>query len=163
MAVRITRAGVGLTVGIIVLALVVLGGLYLAKERGEQARRADAIEVAQRNLDAQSGTGTLTPSIDGDVEKSGTPSEETKDKADKSTEGSNGSTEGTGGANEGVGSTTDGASGSTNGSSETTTQQSPNELPQTGASETAAIIAIALLTFASISYWQSRKALFEAR
>jgi LPXTG-motif cell wall-anchored protein len=69
MAVRITRSGVGLTVGIIVLALVVLGGLYLVKERGEQARREDAIEVAQETLESESAEeGSLTPSIDGNNE-----------------------------------------------------------------------------------------------
>ncbi len=138
MAVRITRAGVGLTVGIIVLALVVLGGLYLAKERGEQARRADAIEVAQQNLDAQSGTDTLTPSIDGNTEQSGANNEE-------STESTNDSEAST---------TEEGAT-----TQESTTQGSPNELPQTGASETAAIIAVALLTFACVSYSASRRAL----
>ena len=131
MAVRITRAGVGLTVGIIVLALVVLGGLYLAKERGEQARRADAIEVELQNLDAQSGTYTLTPSIDCNTEQS---TESTNDSEASTTE---------------EGATTQ----------ESTTQGSPNELPQTGASETAAIIAVALLTFASVSYSASRRAL----
>lgn len=66
MAVRMTRAGVGLTVGIIVLALVVLGGLYLVKERGEQARREDAIEIAQGNLESESQNGSVeAPSIDG--------------------------------------------------------------------------------------------------
>lgn len=138
MAVRITRAGVGLTVGIIVLALVVLGGLYLAKERGEQARRADAIEVAQQNLDAQSGTDTITPSVDGNTEESGTKNEESTE----STTNSEASTNQEGTATE-----------------ESTTEQSPNELPQTGASETAAIIAVALLTFASVSYIASRRAL----
>ena len=155
MAVRITRSGVGLTVGIIVLALVVLGGLYLAKERGEQARRADAIEIAQQNLDAQSGTGAITPSIDGEVEESGTPSEESEAESG-SGEGSNGSSEesaGTGNENEGAASTDE--NGVVEGES---TEQSPEELPQTGASETAAIIAIALLTFATASYLSSRRA-----
>ena len=142
MAVRITRAGVGLTVGIIVLALVVLGGLYLAKERGEQARRADSIEVAQQNLYAQSGTDTITPSVDGNTEESGTKNEESTE----STNDSEASTNQEGTATE-----------------ESTTEQSPNELPQTGASETAAIIAVALLTFASVSYIASRRALTQNR
>lgn len=69
MAVRITRAGVGLTVGIIILALVVLGGLYLVRERGEQARRDDAIEIAQENIESDNEeAGTLTPSIDGSAQ-----------------------------------------------------------------------------------------------
>lgn len=54
MAVRVTRAGVGLTIGIIILALVVLGGLYIVKQRGEQARRDEAITIAKENLETQS-------------------------------------------------------------------------------------------------------------
>ena len=141
MAVRITRSGVGLTVGIIVLALVVLGGLYLAKERGEQARRADAIEVAQQNLESQSGTGTLTPSVDGDVEESGTPSEESQGES----EATNGSEEGTTTEEEVA-------------VEESVAEESPEELPQTGTNEITAIIAIAMLTFASVSYIASRRA-----
>ena len=155
MAVRITRSGVGLTVGIIVLALVVLGGLYLAKERGEQARRADAIEIAQQNLDAQSGTGALTPSIDGEVEESGTPSEESEIESG-SGEGSNDSSEestSTGSDNEGVASTDE--NGAVEGE---LTEQSPEELPQTGTSEITAVIAVAMLTFATVSYLSSRRA-----
>lgn len=54
MAVRIIRTGVGLIIGIVVLALIVLGGLYLAKQRGDQARREEAIQIAQQNLEAES-------------------------------------------------------------------------------------------------------------
>jgi LPXTG-motif cell wall-anchored protein len=62
MAVRITRSGVWLTVGIIILGLLVLGGLYIVKQRGEQARREDAIEVARENLESETQDGALTPS-----------------------------------------------------------------------------------------------------
>lgn len=68
MAVRVTRAGVGLTIGIIILAIVVTGGLLIAKQRGEQARHDEAVKVAQQNLDAQNqeqgalNEGDKTPS-----------------------------------------------------------------------------------------------------
>ena len=55
MAIRqVTRAGVGLVVGIIILGALVLGGLYLVRERGEQARREEAINIADQQLQAES-------------------------------------------------------------------------------------------------------------
>ena len=55
MAIRqVTRAGVGLVVGIIILGLLVLGGMWLVRERGEQARREEAINIADQQLQAQS-------------------------------------------------------------------------------------------------------------
>lgn len=65
MAIRITRAGVGLTIGIIIVALVMLGGLYFAKQRGEQARRDEAVKIAQQNLESESqGTEALNEGDD---------------------------------------------------------------------------------------------------
>ncbi len=58
MAIRVTRGGVWLAVGIIVLAALIFGGLYLVRERGEQARREDAIAIAEQNLEEQSNEGT---------------------------------------------------------------------------------------------------------
>ena len=129
MALRITRAGVGLTVGIIILALVVLGGLLLVKERGEQARREDAIEIAQQNLESQSQEDpALTP-----------PAEE-----QSTTDDSDGSTE-----------TDDNtANGATD---ETTEEASPEELPQTGPADSLAFAGAALLSFAGVSYIVSRR------
>ena len=125
MAVRITRAGVGLTVGIIILALVVVGGLLLVKERGEQARREDAIEIAQQNLESQSQEDpALTP-----------PAEEQP------------TDEGTDGSIATDGETANGA----------TDEASPEELPQTGPADTMAILVVAMLTFASVSYIVSRR------
>ena len=86
MTVRVTRAGVGLIIGIIVVGALVFGGLYLAKERGEQARRDDAIKIAQKNLEAQSekGPGALTPGTPGATET------ETGTKTDTTGQGSTG-------------------------------------------------------------------------
>lgn len=139
MAVRITRSGLGLTVGIIVLALVVLGGLYLVKERGEQARREESLKVAQQNLESQSQGESAVPSTDGNNETSGTSTEESTD-----------GPEATGDSSETAG----------EGSSEVaTTETSPNELPQTGPNDAAALLAISMLTFATVSYVASRRAL----
>ncbi len=54
MAVHVTRAGVALTVGIILLTGLIIGGLLWAKESGEQARRAEALQIAEQNLEEQS-------------------------------------------------------------------------------------------------------------
>jgi len=51
---RITRAGVVFVAGIIVLAALVFGGIWLVRERGEQARRAEAVAIAEQNLQAES-------------------------------------------------------------------------------------------------------------
>lgn len=140
MAVRLTRAGLGLTVGIIILGLVVLGGLYLAKQRGEQARREAAIEVAQQNLESQSkGTGSLNPDTDSTKD---TPKDESKSS----------------GASSGSSSSTSGSTGST-GSSESTV----DELPQTGTVDVAPALALGMITFAVASYVSSRRTLFQTR
>jgi FtsZ-interacting cell division protein ZipA len=55
MAIRnVTRAGVGLVVGIIILGLLVFGGLWLVNQRGEQARREEAITIADQQLQSES-------------------------------------------------------------------------------------------------------------
>jgi LPXTG-motif cell wall-anchored protein len=136
MAVRITRSGVGLTIGIIILGLVVLGGLTLVKQRGEQARRDEAVKIAQQNLESQS-TGALSPGTDS----------------------SNNATGGT------SGSTTNGGSASTdstNAGSSNVATNSTGQLPQTGPSDFTSVLAIGALTFAAMSYMKSRRTLFKA-
>ncbi|MES2630834.1 MAG: hypothetical protein V4611_02675 [Patescibacteria group bacterium] len=51
---RVTRAGVGLVVGIIILAALVFAGLWFVRERGEQARRDEAINIAEEQLQSDS-------------------------------------------------------------------------------------------------------------
>ena len=53
MAVRITQAGVALTVGIIIVTGLIIGGFFWVKTAGEQARRDDAIKIAEQNLEKQ--------------------------------------------------------------------------------------------------------------
>lgn len=55
MAIRpVTRAGVGLVIGIIILAALVFAGLWYVRERGEQAQRQEAINIAEEQLKAES-------------------------------------------------------------------------------------------------------------
>jgi len=51
---RVTRVGVLFIVGIIVLAGLVTGGIFLVKNRGEAVRREEAVKVAEQNLEDQS-------------------------------------------------------------------------------------------------------------
>jgi LPXTG-motif cell wall-anchored protein len=57
---QITRAGVVFVVGIIILVGLVFGGVWLASDRGEQARRQEAAKIAQENLENQSQAETAT-------------------------------------------------------------------------------------------------------
>jgi len=51
---RITRTGIIFVLGIIVLVGLVFGGIWLVRERGEQARRQEAVKIAEQNLESQS-------------------------------------------------------------------------------------------------------------
>lgn len=57
---QITRAGVVFVVGIIILIGLVFGGVWMVRERGEQARRQEAAKIAQQNLEEQSETDPST-------------------------------------------------------------------------------------------------------
>ncbi len=141
MAVRITRAGVGLTIGIIVLAAVVLGGLYFVKQRGEVARRDDAIAIAEQKLESES-TGVLTPATDTSKDAS----TDTSKDPDKSQP------------------TTTSKPADTSGTKNTNVATTPaTQLPQTGPADTASLLAVGLLSFAGISYLNSRRVLVKLR
>jgi len=51
---RLTRTGVLFVIGIVVLAGLVTGAVFLVKGRGEQVRRDEAVKVAEQNLKEQS-------------------------------------------------------------------------------------------------------------
>lgn len=72
---RLTRAGVVFVVGIIVLALVVFGVIMFVRERGEQARRDEAIAVAEQNLEAQSEVSTAQTADDENTDSETTPAQ----------------------------------------------------------------------------------------
>ncbi|MFZ2126212.1 MAG: hypothetical protein WAV04_01755 [Candidatus Microsaccharimonas sp.] len=59
---RITRAGVVFVAGIIILAGLVFGGIWLVNQRGEQARRDEAIKIAEQQLQEQSEVAAETNS-----------------------------------------------------------------------------------------------------
>ena len=122
MAIRnVTRAGVGLAVGIIVVALLVLGGLLIVRERGEQARREEAIAIADQQLKDESNQEIAIDS---------------NEEANKDAESTNGSQAGTAGS---------GAAANQSAGAAVT------ELPQTGPKEASifafAILAFAVASF----------------
>jgi FtsZ-interacting cell division protein ZipA len=57
---RITRTGIVFILGTIVLIGLVVGGIWLVRERGEQARRQEAVKIAEQNLEDQSQAQTET-------------------------------------------------------------------------------------------------------
>lgn len=142
MAIRITRAGVALTVGIIVVTGLIIGGLFLVKNQGEQARRDEAIKIAEQNLEEQSENGVALNEGEANTE---------------TTQGE----ESTQGAAEG-GTATNSEPGQTSGSSEVAGSSTVNELPATGPADAAAFAVLGLLTFAGVSYYRSRKLLLQS-
>ena len=56
---RLTRAGVLFFVGVIVLAGLVTGGIFLVKNHSEAVRREEAIKIAEKNLEEQSKPDTI--------------------------------------------------------------------------------------------------------
>ena len=132
MAVRITQAGVALTVGIIVVTGLIIGGLFAVKNSGEQARREDAIKIAEQNLQDQSNDGVAL------------------NDSDKESNANNSSNESTT-SGEGATNSDDTTTESTN--STNTSNQTANVLPQTGpAGQLASLVVVALLTFSVVSY-----------
>jgi FtsZ-interacting cell division protein ZipA len=131
MAIRqVTRAGVGLVVGIIILGALVLGGMWLVRERGEQARREEAITIADQQLRAESDQDiAIAPPEDKNNDAPAKPEE----------------------------STTTGQTESSNDSPVTATPPAAaTELPQTGPGAIS-IVGIGLLSFAVASFLHSRK------
>jgi len=138
MAVQLTRAGVALTVGIIVVAGLLIGGLFVVKHSGEQARHDEAVKIAEQNLAAQNNTDVALN--EGDDKAGG---EGSGDKAGSKVN------------NEGV----------QNAQSTQNTQgaQDVQELPQTGASDISAIVIAGVVTYVAVAYGCSRQPRFETR
>ncbi|MFY9228411.1 MAG: hypothetical protein WAO28_03780 [Candidatus Microsaccharimonas sp.] len=61
---RITRTGIMFIIGIVVLAGLVFGAVLYVQQRGEQARRAEAVKIAEQNLTEQSKTATQPIKVD---------------------------------------------------------------------------------------------------
>jgi LPXTG-motif cell wall-anchored protein len=65
---RITRTGVLFVLGIILLAGLVFGGIWLARERAEQARRDEAIKLAEQNLEEMAEQTPEQTTVDGEAD-----------------------------------------------------------------------------------------------
>ena len=137
MAVYTKRTGLALTVGIIILSLVALGGLYLVKNQGEQARREEAVKVAEERLKAESEQEVALEN--GAANESATEEVVVEEESQAGSEQSAGSGAGAG-AGQGTGGDVAVA----------------EELPQTGSSEVLTAVALGVLTFSVATYAVSR-------
>lgn len=134
MAVHITRAGVALTVGIIVLTGLIIGGLFWARGLGEQARREEAIAIAEQNLQADSNKEIVL---------------------DEGASDSTGEAQSGQGSGEAAGE--QGATAAPSDDSVATQQPAADELPQTGPADGLFLIVLGLLAYAGTAYYQSRR------
>ena len=135
MAVYTKRTGLALTVGIIILSLVALGGLYLVKNQGEQARREEAVKVAEERLKAESEQEVALEN--GAANESATEEVVVEEESQAGSEQSAGSGAGAGKGNGGD-------------------VAAAEELPQTGSSEVLTAVALGVLTFSVATYAVSR-------
>ncbi|MGV9002348.1 MAG: hypothetical protein ACOH18_05340 [Candidatus Saccharimonadaceae bacterium] len=130
MALRITQTGVALTVGIIVVTGLMIGGFFIVKNSGEQARREDAIKIAEQSLNDQSNNGVA---LNNDSNKTSNESTTSPDEAT---------------TNDGT--TTESADSSSHAE---TSNQTATQLPQTGpVNQLVNLMVIALLTFSIVTY-----------
>jgi len=145
MAVRITGAGVALTVGIIVVTGLIIGGFFWARESGEQARRDEAVQIAEENLEEQSGDDVALNEGENTNEENASNGENRNENDENTNE--EGASNGSG---QDIPST----------GAEVPEEQAVEELPQTGPAETfGSILAVGGLTFAAVAYLISRQKL----
>lgn len=139
MAVRITGAGVALTVGIIVVTGLIVGGFFWARQTADQARRDEAVKIAEEQLNEQSNDEVALNEGD-----------ENKDE-NQGQSSTNGSENGTSSESEGTIPST---------GSDVNESDSVSELPQTGPAETlGSLLALGGLSFAVTAYLVSRQKL----
>ena len=60
---RLTKAGILFVIGVVVLAGLVTGGIFLVKNRGETARREEAVKIAEQNLKDESQVAVETTPV----------------------------------------------------------------------------------------------------
>lgn len=130
MAVRITRAGVALTVGIILLTGLIIGGLLWAKSSGEQARREEALQIAEQNLEEQSRQDVALNEGDADADD--------EKPAEAGTSGQ--------GSGEAAPTIPNGGQGSS----------SVETLPETGSNDGLVALLAGILTYAGVALYRSR-------
>ena len=142
MAIRITRPGILVAVSIIVMAGVLIGGLLWAKHAGEQARRADAVKVAEERLKSESDRDVAL----NEGNKDSKAGNEAGDKGSGDAKQGSEQKDSTGSAD---GSQLPGT-GANNGAMQA------DELPQTGAGEFLVSLAgLWFVVFAAVSYVRS--------
>lgn len=73
--VRITRTGIIFVAGIIVLAGLVGAGIWIAHNRGEQARHDATVKIAQQNLESQSQPAVSTTTSTSSSDTNSTPAQ----------------------------------------------------------------------------------------
>lgn len=127
--VRPTRSGVLMTIGIIVLAGLLLGGLFWLKQTGEQARRDEAISTAEQQLQQESEQGVALN--EGDTTQTENTNEETSEGQAQSDT-------------------------SSVASSAADVQELPQTGP---AANVIGMVVVGLVTFAIASYYRSRRLL----
>jgi FtsZ-interacting cell division protein ZipA len=158
MAVRITQSGVALTVGIIILTALIIGGLFWVKQTGEQARRDEAVKIAEEKLESQSSDDVAL--------------NEGEEAEKNETERSNGETAS---PSEENAETIPGSEATPNESSSDTQpsdelaqtgtdvpEETVAELPETGLADTGAVLVLGATTFAAVTYYRSRRSILES-
>jgi len=68
---RLTRTGILFVIGIVVLTGLVFAGIMFVRERGEQARRQEAVKIAEQNLESQSDPATNPVAVEGEASAPG--------------------------------------------------------------------------------------------
>jgi len=145
MAIRITQAGVALTVGIIIVTALIIGGFFYVRNAGEQARREEAIKIAEQNLEDQSDEGVA---LNDDSKNN------SENSSDKPTDSNSGDTTN----NQDTSNQDTSSSSSTNNSS---ADQPAGELPQTGPADSlTSVVVLSLLSFSAASYVNSRRRMY---
>jgi len=74
--VRVTRAGIIFIIVAIVLAIVVFASVSFVKQRGEQVRRDEAVDIAQQNLENEAQTPIAIAEDGESIETTSPPAEE---------------------------------------------------------------------------------------
>lgn len=137
MAIRITQAGMALTVGIIIVTGLIIGGFFIVKNSGEQARRDEAIKIAEQNREQEAGSDVALNAND-PAENNGSVNEDTP--AD--TSNSEASED----------------SSAAKQAEERAAEQAASELPQTGpADHVSNMVVFSVLAFSVASYVSSRR------
>ena len=167
MATRAIRAEVGLTVGIIILTLIAFGGLYVMHQRSEQARRDEAVKIADQNIEDQKKSDVALSDDETKKESSnGTTGESTGTTAPEapSTPVSSGNSTDTSTSTNANSNANTNTNSSTSGNPSTEAVQNGTVIPQTGPIETLTSIAsIAVMIFVGFTYIHSRQVARELR